>query len=179
MFNHDKAINLVLFVVKSVPDPGLHKVFKLLYFADREHLKLYGTTISSDKYISMKDGPVPSSIYDILKIARGDYMLPTPEDFKEFVKRCLDVVSRYKIIAKENPNLDYLSESEIECLIFSIEKYKNLSFEKLKQLSHDFAWEQAQDNNEMSILNIAKAGGASQEMLDYIGFIAENEKMFA
>ena len=50
----------------------MHKLCKILYFADQRHLSLYGRSITGDTYIAMQYGPVPSNVDDILKAVRGD-----------------------------------------------------------------------------------------------------------
>ncbi len=42
----------------------------MMYFADRLHLERYGRFICGDSYVAMKNGPVPSFTYDILKARR-------------------------------------------------------------------------------------------------------------
>ena len=47
------------------------EIAKSLFFADRSHLNRYGRPVTFDKYVAMKDGPVPSFAYNILKHERG------------------------------------------------------------------------------------------------------------
>ncbi|RGN76740.1 DUF4065 domain-containing protein [Segatella copri] len=68
-------------------------------------------------------------------------------------------------------NLDELSKAEIEELDAAIDKYKNVDTKTLSELSHDSAWHEAWDKNHnavMTSLNIAKAGDASNEFLEYL-----------
>jgi hypothetical protein len=46
------------------------KLIKILYLADKESLKETALTITSDSYINMQNGPVLSSLYDLI---RGTY----------------------------------------------------------------------------------------------------------
>lgn len=55
------------YVLNTLGKAQFHELFKILYFADQEHIKIYGRPITGDKYIAMKYGPVPSFLYDILK----------------------------------------------------------------------------------------------------------------
>ena len=71
-FNEHKTVNAVLYIVEKLKRRDFHKIFKLLYFSDREHLSVYGRTITGDVYIAMVDGPVPSNLYDIFKSVRGN-----------------------------------------------------------------------------------------------------------
>jgi hypothetical protein len=66
-FNESKTLNAVLYIVNKIERKDFHKIFKILYFADRNHFADYGRPISGDNYIKMEDGPVPSNLYDILQ----------------------------------------------------------------------------------------------------------------
>ena len=73
--------------------------------------------------------------------------------------------------AGEKPDLDELSKAEIEALDTAIDKYKDMDTKTLSELSHDSAWHEAWDKNHnavMTSLNIAKAGDASNEFLEYL-----------
>lgn len=172
--NKEKAINSILFVLEKLGGEGdFHKVFKILYFADQKHLANYGLPITGDFYIAMKDGPVPSELYDIFKSLRGDSFFSNPE-FQEF----FEVRSRYFIKAIQKPDTEELAESNIECLLESVEENRHLNFTALKNKSHQKAWDNAQ-NDEMSIYDIAEEGGASPEMLKYIQLNVENHQAFS
>ena len=72
-FKLDKAIAAMQTLLEAYEGQiNLHKLFKSLYFAEQKHLVRYGRTIVGDKYIAMKDGPVPSKIFDLIKLIRGD-----------------------------------------------------------------------------------------------------------
>jgi uncharacterized phage-associated protein len=75
-FDEKKAIAAILYILKKVSDQGaksdLHKLFKILYFAEREHLATWGRPITGDFFIAMQYGPVPSHIYDMIKSVKGD-----------------------------------------------------------------------------------------------------------
>lgn len=43
------------------------KLIKILYLADRKAMSETGYSITGDSYVSMKDGPVLSSLYDLIK----------------------------------------------------------------------------------------------------------------
>jgi hypothetical protein len=43
------------------------KLIKLLYLADREGLIRWGRPITTDRFVSMDDGPVVSRIYDLIR----------------------------------------------------------------------------------------------------------------
>lgn len=73
LFNLDKAINSIIYIIQKLGSKmDMHKLYKILYFADQKHLSDYGRSITGDVYIAMQYGPVPSSVDDILKALRGD-----------------------------------------------------------------------------------------------------------
>ena len=142
-----------------------HKVFKILYFAEREHLSKFGTLITDNEYIAMNNGPVPSLAYDILKSLRGVGLLAT---YKYSFTPYFNLTGRYTVECKIDADLDEFSQSEIKCLNNSIDSYGKKSFTQLTVESHDYAWKKANRDCEMSLLKIAKSGGATGEMMKYI-----------
>lgn len=64
--------------------------------------------------------------------------------------------------------MDYLSEAEIEAIDESINENVSLSFEALLKKSHDEAWIAAGKSGKLSPILIAKVGGASEGMLEFV-----------
>ena len=161
----DKAIEASLYIINRVNACDMHKLFKILYFAEQQHLAEFGRTITGDSYVAMQNGPVPSFIYDAIKVVRGDksYYSISRDLKSEFE------VFRYKFIeAKREANTDYLSASDIEYLEKSLVENAHLNFAQLTEKSHDSAWLGAYENSDMDFFEIANAGGATTEMLKYI-----------
>lgn len=162
----EKTLHSILFILEKTGGKcGFHKIFKILFFADQKHLVEYGRPVSGDRYIAMQDGPVPSVLYDIFKYLRGDSLFvalsaPNVGDFFE-------VVDHHYVIPKRHPDLEMLSETDIDALEASIAENAHLGFGFLSKKSHQSAWEKAKDN-EMNALEIARDGGADEEMLKYI-----------
>ena len=177
--NKEKIINSMLFILNNLSGKSdLHKIFKILYFADQEHLITYGFPITGDFYIAMPNGPVPSKSYDVLKAVRGDSFWSnfTP-DYKDFFE-----VEKYNVIAKKSADIDELAESDVECLLKSISENQNLNFQQLKDKSHKLAWENARNDetnldNEINIFDIAKEATTNEEILKLISLNLENQKL--
>ncbi len=166
--NEEKSNNVLLWIISKLnAKVDFHKLFKILYFAEQKHLAKYGRFIIGDKFIAMKDGPVPSEIYYFLKRLRQNNV---NANFK--------IVDKYYIIAQQEVDLDELSESEILCLQEAINENKDLSYNALSIKSHKMAWKNANpEDDEMSFLEIAKEGGANAEMLKYITLTIENQTL--
>lgn len=174
MFDKDVAINAVLYVAERIGDrKDMHKIFKTLYFSDKYHLSKYGRTITGDNYIAMEHGPVPSKIDDIFKAVRGDSFFQAGELIRYF-----HFVNRFMIEPNISADLDYLSESDIECLDEAISLCKDKSFDELVVLSHDYAWNETKRNRTMSVGNILRECGDSEEYIDYINNNIRFEKDF-
>lgn len=177
-FNQRKAINALLLILNELGQSDFHKLFKILYFADRKHLKRYGTPIVGDEYISMENGPVPSVLYDLLKYANNR---STFSPFQDFFGEYSSIVKvqGFVVTSTQQSDINYLSETNIECLEESISENKNLNFKQLKDKSHDLAWRKPDPQlNTIDFLKMAEAEGADQTTLDYISENAENLVLF-
>ena len=151
-FKLEKAVELLLYVTSKISN--MHKVFKIIYFADKAHLNKYGRLLCGDRYIAMDYGPVPSNIYDIVKEVRGDSIYKLDGNLDQV----LSVENNNNILPKRDAKLEYLSESDIECLDESIDKHINMTFGELVELSHDDkAYESAKLDFEISFENLIKS----------------------
>jgi uncharacterized phage-associated protein len=160
-----KAKAVILYIADKFGESDFHKVFKILYLAEKAHLVQYGRSIEGDTYMAMKYGPVPAFIYDAFKAIRGDgYKMPGLENFYN----AFEVINKYSLIIKEKPDMDELSESDIQCLDKAIDESKNLDFQQLSDKAHDDAWKNVERDDAMDIIAIAKSGGANEEMIKYI-----------
>ena len=167
------TVNTLLYIIqKSCGICDFHKVFKILYFADQKHQSRYGCAITDDTYIAMANGPVPSMAYDILKSLRGEGLFTAQKD--QFTPYFELQVNKHTVKAKKSPDLDYLSESEMRCIDESIEENSHLKFSDLTEKSHDKAWQKAVSNGEIDLLDVAKCGGAGNDMIEYIKESSEN-----
>lgn len=167
-----KDIELLLspavYVLSKMGKIGKHKLFKLLYFADKYHLSKFGRPVTHDIYIAMVNGPVPSRLYDYLKGVAGKNSIPIPEDFLDELRKYIAFVEPFYVINLKPFNPDYLSEKQVKSLDNAIAEYGKMSFDELTNLSHDAAWNSAIRNTEIEILEIAKGSGANAYMIQYI-----------
>jgi uncharacterized phage-associated protein len=167
VFNLDKSLQVILYVAQSLSRKDFHKIFKIIYFADRNHLAKYGRPITGDMYIKMTDGPVPSKIYDIFKAVRGDSFFT--EDATRYAQ-LFDVHDWCFIQPKQAPNLDFLSASDIEVLDNAIAQYGTLSWDEIRQKSHDIAWSLALDDAPISVENMLREAGEKEDYISYLNW---------
>ena len=177
-FNRDKAIATVLFIAEKLikrygkNGADLHKIFKILYFADQKHLAKYGRAIVGDSYVAMREGGVPSKIYDMVKMVRGDSICQDTEGFNKFFD-----VSGYFLFPKQKPAMEEFSRSDLECLRESIVENQDLKFPQLKKKSHDQAYQKAGKDDKISFEEMAKVLGADKTTLESMKLYSENESI--
>lgn len=166
-------INTLLYIVKQLGGVvDFHRVFKILYFADEKHLARYGKAINPDKYEVKQYGPVPSMAYEILKSLRGEgFMVELRHEFTPY----FELTNNYTVRATAEPDMDYLSDSEVQCIDESIEENRYLTFQSRTDKSHDDAYLNADDDGYISVLDMARVGGANETMLSYIKESIENQ----
>jgi uncharacterized phage-associated protein len=172
----DKILNASLYILGKIPSCDKHKLFKVLYFAEREHLAEYGRPITGDEYKAIKYGPIPTYLTDAIKSV-SDYNSFFNYDFQP--SDYFELISYY-VGAKQKCNLDYLSESDINCIDNAIELLKDKSFDDITKLSHDEAWRVAYEDydNTINPINMATCAGANFEMIKYIRANMENQNRF-
>ena len=158
-FDKTKTLNAMLYVANRVQRKDFHKIFKVIYFADRQHLADWGRPITGDTYIAMDAGPVPSRLYDMLKIVRGDSYLPDTEGLGKYFQ----VENWMYVRPLVDADLNKLSANEQEALSNAIEKYASLSYDEIKENRRTFeappvktAIERAQSHARMSYAEPSK-----------------------
>lgn len=151
------------------------KLNKLLYFAQQLHLVRYGRGIVNDTFLARDLGPVPSFIFKALK--DNEDKITSDRNINDFNKGIEIIPGKPQIIkSSEKPDLDEFSVSDVKCLDDTLNQYKNLSSKELTEISHnDKAWIDANNSRKedpekdrISQLDMAKSGGASDDMLSYI-----------
>ena len=101
-FDVDKAIEVLLYVAEQTHD--MYNVLKSLYFADQEHLRLYGRLICGDDYYALDYGPVPSGLYDLIKDVRDK----RPRGTDPRLSTAFKVQGDDVVLPLRRANVDYL-----------------------------------------------------------------------
>lgn len=146
---------------------------KILYFANKEHSAKYCSFLVPDTFVAMSYGPVPSLLYNAIKIAGKmvDANLFDMDAVKLSKAFCVHDGNLRCITASSKPDLTELSKAEMASLDRAISNYVGKTFDELKNESHDLAWQtawEAANNSAMNSFLIAKAGGASDETIAYM-----------
>ncbi len=179
-FNLDKAIAAVAYLAQRLIDrrgeADYYRIFKLLYFAERDHLAEYGRPITGDYYCALPRGPVPQNIYDLLKSIRD---LDDNQKNLDGPHKFFNVYNGFLVEPILPADMDELSESDLERLNFSFDENADLSFDDLEKKSHGPAFSKTHIARPIDFLDIAAEGGASDEMIEIIMEEAENEGIFS
>jgi len=132
--NYRKAIEVIVWLGNKKPGIDIYHIAKVLFYADKLHVNKYARPIIGDTYKNMDYGPVPSGVRDLIT---GDEWL-NPNDLELIQESIIIDKSRYpSIISLRAPNLNYFSGTDIECLEESLKKYGDMTFDELKNLTHD------------------------------------------
>lgn len=150
-----------------------YRIYKALYFANKEHLNRYGRVITSDTFFALPFGPVPTKLADVFEsmrhintLCRADEELFNP--IIASIKPCEFDADNY-FTTNELPDLDELSESDIECLNIGLNKCLGRGFGEIKKESHDNAWQKAFDKpNNKSIDILDMVDESNHAMKEYV-----------
>lgn len=108
------------------------KALKLIYFADRYHLRLYGRPITNDRYLAMKFGPVASSCKDLAEMSEF-----LGEEERNYAERFLTPDGHDYESIEEVERCEF-SETDLEALAFAWREYGKLDKYKLVDATHLF-----------------------------------------
>lgn len=172
-FNERKTVQAVLYITSQLKRNDFHKIFKILYFSDRDHLATYGRPITGDNYIAMEDGPVPSKLYDIFKSVRGDGYFKDDGRFSQYFN-----VESWDLIKRNlDPDLRALSKTDLSFLQENIQKYGEMSWEEIREKSHDYAWSSTALNRAISMDKLITEAGEDESFIEYARQQANLQKL--
>lgn len=109
------------------------KAIKLIYFADRYHLRRYGRPVTNDEYVAMGYGPVGSKTKDI---AENTSFLDAIES--EYNKKYIKRQGIHDIQSVNDLDMNVFSDSDIEALEFAIKHFGHLGQFQLAEVSHAY-----------------------------------------
>lgn len=145
-FDYKKATQVLnFFALKQGGEINKLKALKLVFFADRYHLRKFGRPITNDEYYAMKLGPVASGVKDI---AENSSFLDEKEGIyrEEFLKS-----DRYDFCSLRDIDTNVFSESDLEALEFSWNKFGQFDEFRLSDLTHFYPeWQKHEKSLEHS-----------------------------
>jgi len=146
-FDESKVVETLVYIASAWPKITPFYLSKVLFIADRDHLRQFGRPVTGDAYIAMDNGPVPSRVYDIINGALDFFGDPAAIEAALMVNQG---AKYHEISAKRKTNTDLLSETDVAALDSAIKFCQGKSFSHLSSLTHqEPAWLHAQRNAEM------------------------------
>jgi uncharacterized phage-associated protein len=181
--HYDKIIELLLYLAHVRPGLDKYQVVKLFYLADREHLNRYGRPITYERYCALQYGPVASNAKDFLE---GNKFAMAKINNKQLPFRTetrKDEKGRDLLYLQEplrEVDFDTFSKSDLRVIDEIIERYGQLNFDELYNLTHEhYAYKNAWRNRrwfakqaDMHYEDMVEDDAKRAELLDDIGSIA-------
>lgn len=159
-FAHRKATQaLNYFALQSAGRMNKLKALKLIFFADRYHLRSYGRPITNDRYMAMEYGPVASSCKDLAEMS--DFL---GKDEKAYAV-CFLQASGHDYLSAAEFDKGEFSETDMEALEFGWQTYGSKDAFVLADETHRFPeWSQHEPR--------LKSGCESRVSMHYSDFLA-------
>ncbi len=130
-----KIIQALAYIAYQQTDHKINsmKAYKLLWLADRYHLRQFGRTITGDTFFALPHGVVPSDAKNVVE--HQNTHIPNDEEYAaKYIKR----ISKYSFQAVTEPDVMEFSDSDQEALDKVLKAYGNLDQYQLEKLSHTF-----------------------------------------
>lgn len=170
--NIEKLIQVVGYVLKKYDNhkENFTKIIKLLYLADRKSLEESGYSITEDSYVSMKNGPVLSGLYDLIKNRYKDKAVQYYWNSK-FATENYDLLQICSFISTGE-----LSKSDMDILDSVDKRFHSVPYQRMIDFVHDPRncpeWKDTQSSIFLSESEILSHLGFSKEEIEYL----EDEK---
>lgn len=113
------------------------KALKLIYLADRYHLRKYGRLITNDTYFAMDNGPVASGAKDLAE--ESDF---SSREAQNYASNYIESSTKYDFVSKKPVDKAELSSSDWEALDYAWDRFGHLDEWGIVDLTHKYPdWE--------------------------------------
>ena len=137
-FDFAKARAALLYLAsQNLPGFDKGKACKLLFLADKLHLVRYSRPITGDRYWALEHGPVPSRLLVLLNQIEAQKI--TDKEAHELAEG-LGLDRAYvnpRLQARQRPDMDELSQSDVEALNRIAVTRGAKTFAELRVLTHE------------------------------------------
>lgn len=131
-----KLVQILTYLANKSKDGRINKLkaIKLVWAADRFHIRKYGRLVSGDDYYALQYGPVASQLKNI---AEEDSFLPT--NYLRYSEQYFRPdAKKLTITASRQADPDFLSKTDIEALDFAWDNFSKYDGFALAKLSHRY-----------------------------------------
>lgn len=124
IFDFEKSVQAINYFANKTNDKARNKllIVKLMWAADRYHIRKYGRPVTGDTYYAMKNGPVASCVLNILDKDKTDKILATPANIV-YLSKYLSKTSKDKIESAKEVDAQQFSDTDIEALEFAFNNF--------------------------------------------------------
>lgn len=138
-FDYKKATQAINYLTKKEGGQiDKLKLIKLVYLADRYHLRRFGRPMVNDAYFAMPLGPVGSSVKDIAEFS--DFLDESERKYAiSFIGRGGGANT---VVSIANVDSEVFSKSEVEALDFAYKEFGKQTASSLVDITHRYPeWE--------------------------------------
>jgi hypothetical protein len=132
----EKLLAAMLYIGQVIP-ADKYRIVKLLFLSDYEHLARYGRPIVGGRYCAMANGPVQSEALHLMDhVQQGRTLNPLYWSLRVKDAFSMDRSKDALLETLREPDLDELSDSDLEVLNMVITDFGAKSFDELWNLTH-------------------------------------------
>jgi len=133
-FSHRKTTQALNFFARQAGgEINKLKALKLVYFADRYHLRRFGRPVTGDEYLAMPYGPVASGAKDLAEM--GDFL---GDEERAYGTQFIAPVDRFSYRSTTEVAERVLSESDRLALAWAWERFGGADRFELAELTHRY-----------------------------------------
>jgi len=166
-FDYQKATQAINYFTRkeSSHNGNKLKIIKLIWLADRFHLRKYGRPVIGDEYVAMELGPVGSGVKDIIEQSN----FAAKEEIS-YAKKYIKPVNKNVVQSLEKVDYDVFSKTDIESLEFAYDNFGSLDAISLSKITHKYPeWKKFEA--------ILKSGQSTRESMDYSDFFEDPKNL--
>jgi hypothetical protein len=141
--NVPRVVEAILRVVTEASRRNMpltqYDIVKTIFLADKAHLNKYGRPVTFDSYVAMRDGPVPSLAYDLLK-DKQEAVRKVPSGKLPWQRTPAPELGRTVYLyhtPERGVDGDILSPSDLSALGDALTTIQSLTFSQIRRLTHE------------------------------------------
>lgn len=141
-FSTKRAVQALGYIQSKTEITDKLALVKLLFFADRYHLRTFCISMLEDNYKALRKGPVCSYTLDLIN--QSNFYNTLSPELKKYVYENL-ICKNWNVTVKEH-NIESLSKSALMALDFSIEHFSKFDSVDLVEIAHSYPeWKKYED----------------------------------
>ena len=141
-FSSKRAVQALGYIQSKTAITDKLALIKLLFFADRYHLRAFCISMLEDNYKALRKGPVCSYTLDLIN--KSNYYNSLPADEKKYV--CENILCKNWNVTIKEHKTDSLSKSALQALDFAINNFSEFDSYDLVEIAHSYPeWKKFED----------------------------------